>query len=148
MRNALPLLFLLLLADGVFGQTITARLNVEYCPADQGLVTVGNLSRKSSRYQNLTKFDADFKKSWTKQVLQQNGRSTIDLVAALGDQIYVFISEFYPRDGSIKTSYSQFDLDGNVIVEREVIDEVPNEKQHRVDLRYERSLNKRPRHPQ
>ena len=153
MRNALLFLCCLLLADLAAAQTVTARLNfgrrdarpdyVEYCPADQGLVTVGNLSRKSSRYQSISKFDANFKKEWTKQVLQQNGRSSIDLVAALGDQIYVFISEFYPRDGSIKTSYTQFDLEGNEIVSREVIDEVPNEKQHRVDLRYERSLNKR-----
>jgi hypothetical protein len=153
MRNVLSLLVLLLLTLPALGQEITARLNfgrrdarpdyVEYIAADQGLATVGNLSRKSSRYQTMTKFDADFKKEWSKQVFQQNGRSSIDLVAALGDQLYVFISEYYPREGSIKTSYSQYDLDGNAVVERKVIDEVPNEKQHRVDLRYERSLNKR-----
>ena len=133
-------------------QTITARLDLsrrdaqpswlEYCPRDGGLVTVGNSSRKSSRYQSVTKYDEGFHRTWAKPVLTQNGNSSVDLLAVLGDLVYVFISEYYPREGSIKTSYSTLDMEGNLLEERVVIDELANEKGHRVDLRYERSLNK------
>ena len=104
LRKIVFFLCLVLSSVGLNAQVITARLDfdrrdprpdyVEYCGADGGIVTVGNMSRKSSRYQSVTKFDADFKKTWTKQVLQQNGRSSIDLLAALGEDIYVFISEY------------------------------------------------------
>ncbi len=134
-------------------QSVVARLDLdrrdpepqflEYVAADGGLVTLGNQTRKSSRYLAITKYDDEFKKSWTKQVLQQNGHCQIDLMAVLGEDIYIFISEYSPRDRSIRTTYSHFDIDGNAIAQRLPLVEQPNEKEHRVDLKYVRSINKK-----
>jgi hypothetical protein len=134
-------------------QNIVARLDLdrrdpephylEYVAADGGLVTLGNQSRKSSRYLAISKYDDQFNKEWTKQVLQQNGHSDIDLMAVMGENIYVFISEYFPRDRTIRTSYSHFDLAGNAIETRKQIAELPNEKEHRVDLKYVRAINKK-----
>ncbi|MFN8396144.1 MAG: hypothetical protein U0176_16055, partial [Bacteroidia bacterium] len=134
-------------------QTVSARLDLdrrdpepdflEYVAADGGLVTLGNQSRKSSRYISLNKYDDSFQKEWSKQVLQQNGQCDIDLMAVMGENVYVFISEYHPRDRTIRTTYSHFDLDGNEIESRKQIAELPNEKEHRVDLKYTRSINKK-----
>lgn len=134
-------------------QTVAARLDLdrrdpepdflEYVTYDGGLVTLGNQSRKSSRYVSLNKYGENFQKEWSKQVLQQNGQCDIDLMAVLGENVYVFISEYHPRDRTIRTSYSHFDLEGNEIEVRKQIAELPNEKEHRVDLKYTRSINKK-----
>lgn len=134
-------------------QTVAARLDLdrrdpepdflEYVAADGGLVTLGNQSRKSSRYVSLNKYGESFQKEWSKQVLQQNGQCDIDLMAVMGENVYVFISEYHPRDRTIRTSYSHFDLEGNEIEVRKQIAELPNEKEHRVDLKYTRSINKK-----
>ncbi|MBP6723163.1 MAG: hypothetical protein KA239_12595, partial [Bacteroidia bacterium] len=152
-RFALLLLAALCLSHPSHAQEVVARLDldrrdpvpqfVEYVAADGGLVTLGNQSRKSSRYLSITKYDDQFNKSWTKQVLQQNGHSDIDLMAVLGEDVYVFISEYFPRDRTVRTSYSHFDLEGNAIETRKVISELPNEKELRVDLKYTRSINKK-----
>lgn len=145
--------WLLGFAMQVQGQTIAARLDIdrrdpepdflEFIAADDGLVTLGNQTRKSSRFLAINKYDNRFQKQWSKQVLQQNGQCDIDLMAVLGENIYVFISEYFPRDHTIRTSYSHFDLEGNAIETRKEIAELPNEKEHRVDLKYSRSINKK-----
>jgi hypothetical protein len=134
-------------------QEITARLDFskrdplpsifEYISADQGLVTLGQSTRKSSRYLNITKYDAGFKEEWTQQVLAQNGRNSIDQMAILGEGIYIFYSEYFPRTRSIRQFYSIYDLDGGVVMDKAPIAELPNEKELRVDLKYTRSLNKK-----
>jgi hypothetical protein len=134
-------------------QTVVSRLDLdrrdpepmflEYVSADGGLITLGNQSRKSSRYISLNKYDTDFHKTWTKQVLQQNGHCEVDLTAVLGEDIYVFISEYHPRDRAIRTTYSHFDIEGNAIAQRLPLAELSNEKEHRVDLKYVRSINKK-----
>lgn len=143
----------LLMAGSLMGQEVTARLDltrrdaepnwIDYSSSDGGLVTLGNMSRKSSRYLGITKYDEIFNKQWTQQVLTQNGRANVDLFTVLGDNIYVFISEYFPPTRSIKTSFSHYDLDGNTIAERQLISELPNEREHRVDLKYTRSINKK-----
>lgn len=135
------------------GQGVTARLDlgrkeakpthIEYVPADGGLATFGNMSRKSSRYLGVTKYDAAFNREWSKEVLVQNGRANVELVSILGGNIFVFLSEYIPRKRAIQTSFTQLDLEGNVLVDREVIDELPNEKEVRVDLKFTRSINKK-----
>ena len=116
---------------------------IEYVSADKGLVTFGQMSRKTSRYLGLTKYDKDFTKSWSKKVIQQNGRNHVDLISVLGDNIYVFISEFFPRDKSIRTFYYHYDLKGNRVVDKKQLSEKPNVREHKVDLKYTRSLNKK-----
>lgn len=134
-------------------QVVTGRLDLgrrdpmpqflEYVSADDGLITFGNMSRKSSRYLGVVKYDDLFNRQWSQQVLTQNGRAHVDLMTVLGEDIFVFISEYIPRKRTIETSYTHLDLDGNIIAEREVISEIPNEPQHRVDLKYVRSINKK-----
>ena len=153
MVRTLSLLFLYFLPLGLLAQVETARLDlskkdplpvyVEYSSADGGIVTLGNMTKRSSRHLGLKKYDADFEQQWTKQVLTQNGRNHIDFLSVIGDNIYVFISEFFSRDRTIKTYYYQYDMDGNAIVEKKLVAELPNVKQQRVDLKYVRSMNKR-----
>jgi len=146
-------LLLLLLTSGLKAQEVTARLDldrrspkpqfIEYVSADKGLVTFGAMSRKSSRYLGVNKYDALFNKEWSKQVLIQNGRAAVDLVSVLGENIFVFFSEYVPRKRKIETSYSHFDLEGNILAERELISELPNAKELRVDLKFAQSINKK-----
>ena len=153
MNKWIVILFFILAPFGSFAQAISASLEInrkmpipnhfEYVREDKGLVTLGNMTKRSSRYLGLSKFDDSFEKEWTRQVLEQNGRNNIDFMTVMGDQIMVFISEFFPRDGMIRTWYSQYDLEGNDISEKVLLSESPNEKEHRVDLQYVRSINKR-----
>ncbi|MFM2375209.1 MAG: hypothetical protein RLZZ165_306 [Bacteroidota bacterium] len=139
--------------QALFSQTVVARLDldrrspqpslVEYVAADGGIVTLGNQTSKSSRYLCINKYDDQFSKSWTRQVLQQNGQNGIDMMTVLGENIYVFDSEYFPRDRTIRTSYTRFDLGGNVVVPRKEIANLPNEEKHRVDLKYVHSINKK-----
>lgn len=134
-------------------QEVTARLDLdrrsprptflEYVSSDGGLITFGNMSRKSSRFLGISKYDAVFSKEWSREVLQQNGRANVDQIAVLGENIFVFVSEYIPRRRVIETSYTHLDLQGNVLAKREVISEMPNEKEHRVELKYVRSINKK-----
>lgn len=146
-------LVLLMGMEQLYGQGVTARLDlgrkeakpthIEYVPIDGGLVTFGNMSKKSSRYLGVTKYDADFNREWGKECLVQNGRANVELVSILGENIFVFISEYIPRKRVIQTSFTQLDMEGNVLAEREVIDELPNDKELRVDLKFTRSINKK-----
>ena len=115
----------------------------EVTNADKGLVTFGNMARNSSRFLGLFKYDADFKQQWSKQVLEQNGRSNVDFMTAIGENIFVFVSEFFPKENTIRTFYYRYNLAGDPIEERKVISELPDEKEHRVDLKYVVSLNKK-----
>lgn len=134
-------------------QTQLARLDIgrreplptffEYSRADGGLVTLGKMKLNTSRYQGVTKYNASFEKEWEAEVLEQNGRMQLDFLAVMGENIFVFVSEFFPRDNAIRTWYTQLDLEGNAIKEREVIAELKNEKQHRTDLNYVTSVNKK-----
>ncbi len=146
-------LVILLSVGQLYGQRVAARLDlgrkearpthIEYVPADGGLVTFGNMSRKTSRYLGVTKYDAAFNREWTREVLVQNGRTNVELVSVLGGDIFVFISEYIPQKSIIQTSFTQLDLEGNVVANREVIDELPNKKEARVDLKFTRSINKK-----
>ncbi len=108
----------------------------EYSIADQSLITIGNMSRKSSRYKGITRYDSDLNKTWSKQVFTQNGRNHIDFVAVLGYSIYIFVSEYFPRESIIRTYYSQYDMSGNRIREIQELSTLSNEKEHRVEMKY------------
>ena len=137
----------------VSAQQITARLELgkreafpkffQYSRADKGLVTLGYMTRKSSRYYGLSHYDEKFGRTWTKQVLMQNGRKNVDFFSVLGQDIMVFVSEYFPKERAIKTYYYLYDLAGNQIKEEQVISVVPNEKQHRVNLKYVQSINRK-----
>lgn len=136
-----------------YGQEIVARLDLrkrdpkpafyEYCPADGGLVTLGPTSTHSTRYLGIIKYDADLKRSWGKEVIEQNGRKNVDFVSVIGEQILVFVSEFFPKEKVIKTYYYSFDLEGNTLAEEAILSIVPNQKEQKVDLQYTLSPNKK-----
>ncbi|MDX2250629.1 MAG: hypothetical protein SF052_27855 [Bacteroidia bacterium] len=133
--------------------SVTARLDLtrrepkpefyEYSPADGGLVTLGPSTLVSNRFLSLTKYDNNLQKQWTKQVLEQNGRKNIDFVAVIGANILVFVSEFFQKEGVIKTYYYGFDLEGNEIAKEETLSVYPNQKEQKVELQYVFSPNKR-----
>lgn len=114
-----------------------------FSPVDRGLVTVGNATRSSSRYVALTKYNEIFEKEWSKTVFEQNGRKNIDFLTVSGENILLFVSEYFTRERTIRTYFYHYDLEGNLLEDAKVISELPNEKEHRVELRYVRSLNKR-----
>lgn len=136
-----------------FGQNIEARLDLkrkdpkpdffEYSPEDGGLVTLGPTSTVSSRFLGITKYDSDLKKEWTEKVLEQNGRKNIDFVSVIGPYIFVFVSEFIPKDGIIKTYYYSYDLEGEQLEEERILAIHPNQREHKVDLQYVLSPNKK-----
>ncbi|RMG71358.1 MAG: hypothetical protein D6722_07030 [Bacteroidetes bacterium] len=146
------LVFLFWGSEGM-AQEVVARLDVgrreplpdyyEYSPVDGGIVTLGPASRSSSRYVALTKYDARLKKAWTQQVMEQNGHKNIDLLTVIGDHIMVFVSEFFPKEGIIKTYYFSYDLDGNELASEAILSIYPNQKEHKVDLQYVLSPDKR-----
>ncbi|MEL6250964.1 MAG: hypothetical protein AAFR87_03035 [Bacteroidota bacterium] len=136
-----------------FGQNIEARLDLkrkdpkpdffEYSPTDGGLVTLGPTSNVSSRFLGITKYDDNLEKEWTQKVLEQNGRKNVDFVTVIGPYIFVFVSEFVPKDGIIKTYYYSFDMDGELLEEERILAINPNKREHKVDLQYILSPNKR-----
>ncbi len=148
---------LLLLACGMaqplLSQRIDSRLDLgrrqpkptffEHSPADGGLITFGPMSVATTRFLGIVKYDAALKEEWKKEVIEQNGRKHVDLVSVIGEYIMVFVSEFFPGEGVIKTTYSSFDLQGNPVVEEAIISVVPNQKEQKVELQYVYSPNKR-----
>jgi hypothetical protein len=155
--NQLPkyiaLLLLIAVAPGLFAQTISARLDLgkrdpkpdfyEFSPVDGGLVTLGPTSTISTRFLGITKYNSNLEKEWSKKVLEQNGRKNIDFVAVIGTNILVFVSEFFPAEGVIKTYYYGYDLEGNQQADEELLSVYPNQKEQKVELQYELSRNKR-----
>ncbi len=132
---------------------ITARLDLgkrdpkpefyEYSPVDQGLVTLGPLSRVSSRYIGLTKYDRNLKKEWSQRVLEQSERKNIDFVSVIGNYIFVFVSEKFPKEGVIKTYYYVYDLLGNELADQAILSIYPDVKEQKVGLQFVLSPNKR-----
>ncbi len=115
----------------------------EYCPTDKGLVTLGPLTNVSTREYGLIKYDQNLKRQWLKRVFEQNGRKHLDLLTVVGDNIMVFISEFFPKEKVVKTYYSVYDLNGNPITEAQILTVYPNQVEQKVDLSYILSPNKK-----
>lgn len=142
-----------LMVGNAYAQGVVARLDinrpdphpeyVEYSPADESIVTLGPSSSASNRYIALRKYDRDMKLQWKKDVFTQSERKNLDFMAVIGENILVFVSEFMPRDGVIKTYFYQYDLEGNRDVEEQILSIYPNQKQHKVDLQYVLSPNKK-----
>lgn len=137
----------------VLGQEITARLDLtkrdpkpefyEYSPVDQGLVTLGPTSTASSRYLGLVKYNSDLREEWSNKFLEQNGRKNVDFVAVVGAYIFVFVSEYFPKEDVIKSYFYKFDLSGELLADKEILSIYPNEKEQKVELQYVLSPNKR-----
>ncbi len=157
MYNKAKLLFFSYLFLGLVAslsaQEVTARLDlgkrdphpdfIEYSPADGGIVTLGPSSTRSSRYVSITKYDRDLQQQWSHQVLEQNGRKTLDFLAVVGPNILVFVSEVFPKEGVIKTYYYQYNLEGELGTDQGILSVYPNERGQKVDLQYVLSRNKR-----
>lgn len=143
----------LLLLPTLQAQDVVAQLNlgrrdphpdfIEYSPADGGLITLGPGSTHSSRFVNIRKYDQDLRPSWSKEVMEQNGRKNLDFLSVIGENILVFVSEFFPKEGVIKTYYYRYDLEGNLLGDQEILSVYPNQKEQKVDLQYVLSSNKR-----
>lgn len=116
---------------------------IEYSPKDKGMVTVGPMSKASSRYVGLYKYDAGFVKQWHKQVFEQNGKMSVDHVAVLGDNIVVFVEEELPKEEQIVVWAYQFDLKGNQLTGRKEVNRGPRQKKGRMELNYTLSHNKK-----
>lgn len=153
LKKYISLVIFLALTSGLFAQTISARLDLgkrdakpefyEFSPVDGGLVTLGPTSTVSNRYLGITKYDSNLKEEWSEKVLEQNGRKNIDFVAVIGANIFVFVSEFFPQEGVIKTYYYGYDLAGKQTAEEALLSVYPNQKEQKVELQYELSRNKR-----
>lgn len=115
----------------------------EYCPADKGMVTMGPVTVVSNRIIGIVKYDEKMNREWMKEVLEQNGRKHIDFLSVIGDNIFVFVSEFFPKDKVIKTFYYKYSLRGDVVASEELLSVYPNQQEQKVDLEYELSPNKK-----
>ncbi len=148
------LFFLLALVSSLAeAQSILSRMDLtrrdpkptffEYSPVDGGLVTFGPTNTRSTRFLGLVKYGPNLREEWSKNVVEQNGRKNVDFVSVIGPNILVFVSEFFPSEGVIKTYYYNFDLEGNELVSEGILSVVPNQKEQKVDLQYVLSPNKR-----
>ncbi|MDX1908809.1 MAG: hypothetical protein SF053_17365 [Bacteroidia bacterium] len=153
MKRILSGLAMLSLCIPLFAQQVISRVDFgrrqpkpdfyEYSPADNGLVTLGPYSVASNRFLSLTKYDASLKKEWSVQLLEQNGRKTIDFLSVIGNHIFVFVTETLPREDVIKAYYYAYDLSGKVLAEEEILSVYPNEKEQKTGLQFVLSPNKR-----
>ncbi len=144
---------LLFLSPELRAQEVVAQLDlgrrdpqpdfIEYSPADGGLITLGPGNTRSTRFVTIRKYDKDLKPTWTKEVMEQNGRKNLDFLSVIGENILVFVSEFYLREGIIKTYYYRYDLEGNLLGDQETLSVYPNQKEQKVDLQYVLSSNRR-----
>lgn len=149
----LSLVLFIPLSSNLRAQTITARLDIgkrdpkpefiEYSPNDNGLVTLGPSSKISNRFLALKKYNSSFKKEWEEEIIQQNGRKNIDFMAVLGNNILVFVSEFFPKEKLIKTYYYRYNLEGEALEKEAILSVYPNQKEQKVDLQYVLSPNKK-----
>ncbi|MCB9231317.1 MAG: hypothetical protein H6581_06635 [Bacteroidia bacterium] len=152
-RPGIFLILILLLASAAQSQEVVATLElgkreavprfVTFSRKDRGIVTLGNMTQRSSRYIGLMKYDSDLNRQWTKQVLEQNGRKNLDFMTVLGNNILVFVTESFPRKNLIQTYYYKFDLNGNLLKEMESISELSNEKKYNAELKYVLSINQK-----
>jgi len=115
----------------------------EYSPNDRGIVTVGQMSRTTSRYIGLFKYDANFNRQWQKTVFEQNGHLAVDHLAVLGENIVVFVSEDLPKEGMVVVWAYQYDLKGNLLTNRKEVDRGSRQKKERLTLNYTLSPNKK-----
>ena len=116
---------------------------IEYSPKDRGMVTVGPMSKASSRYIGLYKYDEQFNRQWYKQVFEQNGKMRVDHVAVLGDNIVVFVEEELPKEEQLVLWVYQFDLKGNQLSNRKEVNRGSRQKKERMELNYSLSQNKK-----
>jgi hypothetical protein len=116
---------------------------IEYSPKDKGMVTVGPMSKASSRYIGLYKYDEQFNRQWYKQVFEQNGKMRVDHVAVLGDNIVVFVEEELTKEDQLVLWAYQFDLKGNPLANRKEVNRGSRQKKERMELNYSLSLNKK-----
>ena len=146
-------IMMLLSLEGLYAQQVVARLDLgkrdakpifyEYSPVDEGLVTLGPTSTASSRYLGITKYDKDLREEWKAKVMEQNGRKNVDFVSVIGPYIFVFVSEFFPKENVIKTYYYTYDLKGEKLADESILSVYPNQKEQKVELQYVLSPNKR-----
>lgn len=147
------LLFGLLLCCSLHGQQVTAQLEIgrkqapplflEYCPSDGGIVYLAYSSTRSTQHVEIVKYDASFTLKWQKPFLTHNGRRRIEFLSVVGERILGFVSEYFPKDGVLRTSFTEFDAEGNVLTELQPIAELPNSKATQVDLDYTLSTNRK-----
>lgn len=115
----------------------------EYSPVDKGLVTLGPMTTTSTREVAVTKYDANLKREWMKKVFEQNGKRHLDMLSVVGDNILVFVSEYFPKEKVVKTFYYRYNLQGEIEADEEILSVYPNQQEQKVDLGYTLSANKR-----
>ena len=153
MKKLLFVVGLLFFAPTLFAQEILSQLELgsrdpkpdycEYVTEDHGIITMGPMSTASSRNIGIVKYDANFKRQWIKEVVELNPRKTVDFMAVIGEHIFVFVSEFVPREKVIKTFYYKYNINGKVIATDEILAVYPNQQEQKVVLDYQLSPNKK-----
>jgi hypothetical protein len=147
------LLVLLLLAGPLAqAQQITAQLHLsnkepeplwfEYVRADGGLATLSYMSKRSSRYLGIYKYDESFRRTWERQVLQNSNRLEIVHFTVLGERILLFVGEQNPGESTQTLYYYAYSLDGTAEAERVPLLTAPKKEALRSSLRFVHSINK------
>lgn len=134
------------------GQEITATLNLdrkepkplwfEYCRQDSGLVTISYMRKNSSRYLGLYKYNAEFKRTWVKQFLVQNGRKSIEYLFSVEDRILVIVSEEVASEKRKLLYFYDFSLSGSRDADSTLLANVTYTDEE-PDFRFYYSLNKK-----
>jgi len=111
----------------------------EYTPTDGGLVTIAYASTRSSRYLNLYKYDASFRRVWTAELLQTRKDREVVQLQVLGDRILTFVEENAPANGMLQLVVYRHDLSGKRLGAPHVLWSYPRSEDKPV--RFSRSIN-------
>ncbi|MBX3102994.1 MAG: hypothetical protein KF690_10835 [Bacteroidetes bacterium] len=115
----------------------------EYVKADSGLVTLSYMTRNSSRYIGVFKYDGSFHRQWSRQFLENDSRRNIVYLAVVGNRILVFVAEQPKGADESVLFYMAFDLAGNLTEDRVIVATFEAKRQSREVFSFARSINKR-----
>jgi len=115
----------------------------QYSSSDKGLVTLSYTTKNSSRSISLNKYDSKFQKKWTLPIIDQNGRKSIENLAVVGENILVFVAEFFPKEGEVRTYYYHYSLDGSKLADETLLDVSKGQKKNANKFNFILSSNKK-----
>lgn len=115
----------------------------EYVKADSGLVTLSYMSRNSSRYIGIYKYNAAFQRQWSHQFMENDQRKDIIYLGVLGNHIFIFVAEAPRGAETTEVYYYAYDLEGHLVAERVPAATLSEKQKPREVLGFVKAINKR-----
>jgi len=114
----------------------------EYCRADQGLVTIGQVSKNSSRQMGLYKYGANFEREWQKNLYENGANTELEQLFVAEEHIYSIISDVVSSEKLKKYYLYHHDLDGKELEKGVKIWSTPTNQEEN-EPKFIQSLNRK-----